>query len=340
MNLNFKNVEIENILKKEDVLKKVSEVDIFSFYLGKKAQLRTIYNSPFRDDKKPSFGFVISKEGEMFGRDFTTKKTYDIVRFVSELYNVSYKDAIKKICFDFNISVDNNKLLIDYERKINPFIYQKEKEKKETLIQIQPRDFTKKDLKYFGQVEITKEELINNDVFSWEKAWLNKEIIYDPEELRFAYYQKIPETGKECFKLYQPKANKMKWINNIPITVPFGIDKLNIVEPLVITKSQKDRILLKKFFVDVIATQNESKEAIEDYVEFIKNNYKRVIIIWDADNTGVKECQHLTKLYNWEYFNTPKYLFEFEKIKDPWDYVKNFGLKKFEKRLKEKKILI
>jgi hypothetical protein len=331
---NFENTETSNLLTKDYILSKVSAREIFKYYFGD-FKIASIYSCPFRKDKNPSFGFLISKEGEIFARDFASKQTYDIVRFVSELYSLSFKDALEKIANDFNIIRTNSFLFDNIKSKK---IYNVDEYKKEKLIQIKPREYTKEDLLFFKKIHINKKELIENNIYSWESAWVNKTELYNNEQLRFAIYEKDLELKKEYFKLYQPYANKGKWYNNIPIGHPFGINDLPFLsDTLIISKSFKERIILKKFFTDVIATQNESLNAVLDIIDITKN-YKRIVVIWDSDKPGVEACIKVTKKYGWDYWNVPNYLLK-NNIKDIAEYVEKFGLNPLEKRLIENKIL-
>lgn len=331
----FSNVEVSNNLTKEFVISNVPVRNIFKYYFGE-FRIGGIYSSPFRKDKNPSFGFVISKEGEIFARDFGSKETWDCIRFVSCLFNVSYKDALNKICIDFNIDGAKNIFVNDFLKKeiiSAPII------KKRKIIQIEPRDFTKEDLKYFKQFYITKQELIDNNVYSWENAWVDKKILYNSEPLRFAFKEENKELNETYFKLYQPYSEKTKWVSNIDIDRPFGINDLpHKSDTLIIGKAAKDRILLKQFFTDVIATQNESDNAVQQCIP-ISKEYKYTILLWDADPPGVTACKSVTNKYGWQYFNTPKHVYIEHGIKDICDYAKAFGLKALEKRFKENKLI-
>ena len=327
--------KIHKPLTKSDLLKNVSPEQIFYHYFGNFIVKRKNYPSPFREDKKFSFGFFYNEFGELISNDFARDEKLDCIAFVAKKFGITYSEAIQKIMFDFNFHeqdvnctpsiIESNSVLFD------------EKFKKKTKIQIIQKDFNEKELKFWNQYEITKEELINDDVYAYEAAYINKRFI-SSAEIRFAFYQK-DLTNNGYFKLYQPYETDYKWVSNIPLSLPFGIDKLKYQsDTLIITKGKKEQIILKKLFPDVLATQNESLSSITNCIEESKK-FKRTVVIYDADDPGVSACTEITQKYNWEYFNTPRYLFTSRKIKDVADYVFYYGIKSLEKRLKEKLIL-
>jgi len=52
---------IEDKLSLDKILKKTTEFDLYSFYLGKNIELGKATSSPFREDRNPSFVFFKSK---------------------------------------------------------------------------------------------------------------------------------------------------------------------------------------------------------------------------------------------------------------------------------------
>ncbi len=343
--MDFKDVKSPTNITKNDLLSKVTVEEIFGFYFGP-FTLKKTYSSPLRKDTKPSFGFYYNSHGELMSHDITKKEKLDCIGFVARLKGINYYEAINLICSDFNIcGVEKGSYILNtssMEDRKQSSIFS-DNLKKKTKIQIVKRDFTKEELDYWYSKNkcITKEELEENNIFSIEELYINKVLVPNyKKELRFAFYQQDNTTKKGYFKIYSPYSKSYKWISNIPLSLPFGIDRLEFKsDTLVITKSLKDLIILKKIFTDVIATQNESVSAIERCLDITKL-YNRIIIIWDSDSVGVENCKEITEEYNWEYFNTPKYLYEEKGITDITEYVEYFGLESLKKRLKEKKILL
>ena len=55
----------------EDVLRRVSEVDILSYYFGI-TEIPCVIHSPLREDKTPSFGFYTSNRRKIHWIDYAT----------------------------------------------------------------------------------------------------------------------------------------------------------------------------------------------------------------------------------------------------------------------------
>jgi len=127
--------------------------------------------------------------------------------------------------------------------------------------------------------------------------------------------------------------------NNTPITILDGRDNIKNCDTAFINKSKKDMMVIKKIFPCSIAVQNEGIACFSpENVEFLKQNSKKQILSFDADVTGVKNSQQITKLFDFDYCNVPKKYLN-EGIKDWADLAKTYGLKAIEEVLKEKGII-
>ncbi|MGK2863313.1 MAG: hypothetical protein ACSLE0_15380, partial [Chitinophagaceae bacterium] len=87
MNLNKQN------LTKQSLLKQIGDIDIYSYYLGEPVGIKSSVSSPFRTDKKPSFGFFIGESGEICWKDFV-EGTGDCILFVQKLFNLNFNEAL------------------------------------------------------------------------------------------------------------------------------------------------------------------------------------------------------------------------------------------------------
>lgn len=331
MNSLLKFSKIFTPVNKEFVLKQLTESTIFSNYFGD-FKLGRAYSSPFRRDKTPSTGFYISKRGSLIFNDLKTGEKLNCFAFVAKLYNISYDDAISKVAEDFGLIKGS---VIKYDKTVITNI--DNEIKKETLIQFTKKSWEFEEIKYWKQYDISKSEIPKDEVFSVKRLWVNGNEIY-LDSLTFAFVINLED--KTYVKIYSPFSKKMKWLSNIPLHIPFGLNTLPYQSKhVIITKSFKDRLILKKFFTDVIATQNESESALNiDTQKILIDNYERRTIIWDADITGVENCKKFNDK-GFDYFNTPKEEYELFGIKDPSDYVSYYGIKELEKLLITKKII-
>lgn len=315
-------------LDEEYVLSRISESTIFSNYFGN-FELRKIYNSPFRRDKDPSTGFYISRSGNIIFNDLKTGEKLNCFRFVAKLYGLKYHEAITKIAQDFGL-IDNYRPRFDKN-----IVFKIEEDiRKETIIQFEPAKWHKIYLDYWRQGDILEEDIPKDELYPVKRLWLNKREI-ETKEIRFA--QLVRHEGKIYTKVYSPYSPTMKWLSNIPLSIPFGMDTLsNASTTIIIAKSFKDRLVLKRIFTDVIATQNESEAALTLAIQDqLKKQYSKRIICWDNDRTGVENCKKFNDK-GFGYFNIPhEYYLNFG-IKDPFDFVSYYGIEELKKLLVNK----
>jgi len=137
------------------ILSKVTEYDIYARYIGQ-FKIGFIYNSPFREDKNPSFGIFRSrKSGKLLFKDHGNGECGDVIKFV-ELYTglTNYNDILNRIVTDMSIT-NNTKLKST-----------KQYESKDTVIGVVRQDWTDVDKQYWSQFGITKETLTKFNVSS------------------------------------------------------------------------------------------------------------------------------------------------------------------------------
>lgn len=313
------------------VLSNIEDSIIFYAYFGE-FELGKIYASVFREDRNPSTGFYLSSSNKLIYNDISTGEKLDCFAFVAKKYGLTYSQAIKKIAEDFGL-VGNNKIF-SKEELLEKVANAKNKVEKE--IKIKPDDWTDTYLKFWEQFYITKKELIENDVFPVKTLYINDIAIPNySKNVRYAYLLKYKD--KVYKKIYQPFGD-VRFVGNIPIYIPFGVFDLPYKsDTLIITKAQKDRIIFKKYFTDVIAIQNESAAALRDsLISYLKNKYKKIYINCDSDTAGIN-AMRLFKEKGLIPLMLPKVLVK-EGIKDVADFVKTYGLKRFEDFLKYKKL--
>jgi len=143
------------------ILSKVDQASIFLYYFGR-FKIGNVYSSPFRKDKNPSCGFYISKTGNIMFHDFSTGEKYNCFAFVKAKMQCNFDVALRIIANDFG-------LIKFTTRKVTESFIKEASEidlecKKNTIIQFVPDKWQEKHLKYWKSYEITKEELIREDV--------------------------------------------------------------------------------------------------------------------------------------------------------------------------------
>jgi DNA primase len=321
----------------ENVLKRVTEYDIFRWYMPNKSwKLNQVTLSPFRQENNPSF-VIGNKHGGISFIDFAdTSKRGDCFTFVQMLYNLAgVEDVLKMIDRDFGLGIANGKPTEEYKKVVAEY-KQPAQEKRYSLIQVITRKFTQEELAYWNQYYQDLEDLRANHVYSIKKLYFNKQLFPLKEtELRFGYFY------DGHWKIYRPFGSKKeKWMpNNVPITAMDGKEDIVNCELAFINKSKKDYMVMKKVFPCCCAVQNEGIGCFSpENVEYIKANSDKQILSFDSDVTGVQNSQQITKLFDFGYLNVPKRYLK-EDIKDWADLAKKHGLKRIEDYLRFKAIL-
>lgn len=325
-------------LTPQAILQKISEYDIFRFYMPDKSwKINHAALSPFRQESNPSF-VIGNKRGFLSFIDFgDTSKRGDCFTFVKMLYNLStIDDVLRMIDKDFGLGFLPGTSTDRYKSIQKEYKQPEDLGKRYSLIQVVTRKFTQEELDYWNQYYQSIDDLRANNVYSIKKLYLNRKLFPLKEtDLRFGYLY------DGHWKIYRPFGDKKsKWVpNNVPITAMDGKEDITNCSVAFINKSKKDYMVMKKVFSCCCAVQNEGVACFSDgNVEYLKANSDRQILSFDADDVGVKNSQQITKLFDFEYANVPrKYLSE--GIKDWADLAKEHGMQAIEDYLKQKQLL-
>ena len=322
----------------EEILKRITEYDIFRWYMPNKDwKVNKPTFSPFRNENNPSF-VIGNKYGRLSFIDFAdTNRRGDCFDFVRMLFNfATVHDAAKLIDRDFGLGLGSGQATEEYKKIVAEYKQPEDVGKRYSLIQAVTRKFTNEELAYWAQYHQSIDDLRANNIYSIKKLYLNKQLFSLKEnELRFGYLY------DGHWKIYRPFGDrKTKWVpNNVPITTMDGKEDIKNCKVAFINKSKKDYMVMKKVFPCCCAVQNEGIACFShENVEYLKANSDVQILSFDSDVTGVANSQQITKLFDFEYLNVPKIYLK-EGIKDWADLAKAHGLGAIENYLKQKQLL-
>ena len=320
MDFNYSCDKVQLPITKEFLLSKNSEETYMSYYLGMPLSNKA-FCSPLREDKKPSCSIWKSKLGTLYFKDFATGQTLTFVNLVMAKYNCSYSEALLKIAEDFGLTLDHANVNAPIIQQIPTF-----KSKSQSVIQIEQKEFSKKELDWWKQFGITKEILDKFSIFSCKTVFLNGNIFITSTEKCpvFGYFYGI-KNNIEQWKIYIPARTKFRWINNADKETTQGYAQLpengNI---LVITKSLKDVAVLYTFGIPAVAPSSETSFIKKDLIEELKKRFKTIIVFFDNDRTGKAYMAKLRhKFPEFYYLIIPKKL----RAKDISDFFKLYGRK-------------
>ncbi len=301
----------KKILKKSDIQERLSDIDIFRMYVGD-FKIGSTFNSPLREDKNPSFGIFISKkDNAILYKDMSNGDCGDVFKFVKKLFGFTlYRDVYNKIYNDFNMNIKN------INTKTNR-VYKH----RETEIAVKRKPFNAYDLKFWSSFGITIDTLkmynVNSISFYTSNGIIKANYGYENPMYSYKVFNK--------FKIYRPMETKAnKWRGNLSSLDIFGYEQLpETGNLLIITKSLKDVMVLREMGYNSIAPASESTIIPDIVIDKLKNRFKKLIIFYDRDKTGV---QYSLIIKN--HFNIPFILINKKyKTKDISDFVLKFGVK-------------
>lgn len=328
-------------ITRQELQDKIGEYNIFAYYFGENFILHKGYNSVLRQDDRKSTSFFITENGTLLYNDFALGKKYDFVQFVMEKFGLKYYAALEQIAADFGLikgSLTGNTIA-----KIKPIKQAKKPIKRQIKANVQT--FKKHHLDYWSQYHITPQELKENNVYAITTFSVDGFTIPYTNELRFLFIIKDFNADGELehyCKFYTPYSKEFKWVSYCPLKIMFGFNELPFKsDTLLICKSQKERIIAKKIFSDVVSLQSENKGSIDPAkFEFLKTKYKRIIYFGDNDKPGLRFCEYVKNEYNIETFNFPELLLTKHKVKDIGDFVTLWGVDNLKLYFIQNKILL
>ena len=319
-----KTVEVDNL---KDLLKLTTEYDIYSFYIGNQFKIGKVMRSPLREDIHPSFGiFKSSVRGNLMWKDQATGKSGNVIQFVSDKFNESYNEALRRIIQDIeHLNIRST----EKGREIQE-IYNKTK----TIISVQKKNFTEVDDEYWEQYFITREILKKHNVYPILTFWVNdipSNLFYSKEQPLYAYQI------FDKFQIYSPKANrKNKFRNSTTIYDIHGLEQLpDYGRLLIITKSKKDVMVLDRLGYNSVAPCGENTPIPKSIIQNLKERFDRILILYDNDAPGMKGAKKLAEENDLQYVYIPIDYNLMFKIKDISDFVKNYKITRTKELIKK-----
>lgn len=297
-------------LTETNILERVDAYNIYSFYLGYSPEPSKLYKSPFRNnDDTPSFGIKRVSNGYIHNDFGMSGFKGGCVLFVMQLYGLDYYTALRKINNDLGLGLG----VYQQDVEAHPIVHKSvpnHKEKKPAIIQVEPREYTKEDLNLWLTWDIDKATLDEYNVLALRKAWLNKNICYRlNSQLAYAYLI------NNKVKIYKPQSPKPRFLSNLGRCIVEGFNQIPIRgNKLILTKSYKDVMMLRKYGYWAVAPSSENTGFPEEFLDYAVQNWKNIIVFFDNDEAGIKASNDLISVSGFDQIFMPT------KEKDPTDY--------------------
>ena len=311
----------EDHLHTNVILRKISEYDIFMYYIPSFKEIGKKFNSELREDNSPTVS-IIPYNGKLLYKDFgISDHTFDCFNYVKYKYNCSFIGALKIIDCDFNLGLSSKKSeikftmgLMAYGRKSPNFV------KNPVIIRKKKRQWNKQDATFWRKYLVSKKILNTFAVEPISHFWINNNR-FTCKSISYAF------KFKNRYKIYSPYEEKNKWLSNTKQTDVQGYNQLpNKGERLIITSSLKDVMCLHAAGYNAIAMQSEMQIPDEKLISELKNRFNTIEILYDNDfnktnNPGQTMAKKICDLYGFKNICLPK---QFES-KDPSDLVDTVG---------------
>jgi DNA primase len=325
---NLDSLNFNEIITREDILRRITQEEIYSYYMGEDISELGVFHSPLRDDNVPSFSLFFhqyDRQCLMF-KDFATGDSGDCFILVMKLFSISFFEALKKIAFDFGLINSN----IDLQR--TPITYTRIVNKEKVKLGVRIRKWSLKDKYFWQQFGITKATLEKFNVHPIDYVFYNDVAV---KTHQYAYVYVEYKDGITSYKIYQPFEDKLrKWITNSNYSVHQGYTQLpENGELLIITKSLKDVMsILDCLELPSVGLQSESIMMKQSVMNEYKQRFKEVICLFDNDEAGKKLAVNFSDQYGIPYFFVPR---KTKKTTDFSDLVRDTGKEKAIKIVKK-----
>ena len=289
------NFTIDPKITKEFLLSKNSEETYMSYYLGIPVQ-KGLFRSPLRDDKHSTCSFFRGQSGNLYFKDFATGQCLTFEGVVMEKYGCTYHSALKIIAKDFGY-IQNTSIQKGSVQKPVIKIQPKFEGEKETFIQVEIKNFSESELKWWNSFGITEQTLNKYKVYSVKTVFLNGSIYAQSTQHSPIYGYYFGKKGNvEQWRIYMPKRKEFRFIGNVSTKTIQGYKQLpETGKLLVITKSMKDVCLLSTLGIPAVAPNSETQFVSDKLLGELRDRFKNVILLYDNDLPGVKAMNRIKK---------------------------------------------
>lgn len=273
-------------VKREDISNEL----LLAFYF-KVYHIPCLIKSPFREDKKPSFSFYPTVNGNIRFNDFASGEKGTILDAIAKLKNVRVEDVWPLIKEDFSSPeyAENNHI-----DRVTTTRLVKRKD-----LRIKVRSWEPYDIDYWASFGISLDFLIKMEVYPISHVFVDLNgVLWPFKSDKYAYAYVERKEGFVSYKIYQPfNKNGRKWQTNMDkSTIGLWTKLPPEGDKLCICSSYKDAMSLwSNTGIPAVAIQAEGFDISEHAQKDLRARFKDIIIILDNDEPGIKYSEALAK---------------------------------------------
>ncbi len=323
----FSADEILVDIKVEDILKSVSEYDIFKKYCKQFEEINKSFCSEFYNDTRPSCRIRQSNKDKLYYIDYGSGDYLGCFDYVMKKYSCSLHEVLNIIANDFGLLKLNiskgKELLLGEPNNFTP------KERVKSTITIQPREWSLVDEEYWTKRYSIPFDLLDKyNVIPCQHAYLHKgdkTITFTHSDENPIYAYKFEGENAFTYKIYFPlaKSRGRKWLFSGTSVTDIGgykqLDKTGDI--LILTKSLKDCICYRLLGYNAISLQGEANKLEENLTKQLLRRFEEIIINYDNDDQGLKSARRIVDEYKFRYFTIPLK----SGCKDLSEYIDKYG---------------
>lgn len=302
----------------------IDDLNLLNKYFGIE-KVPVLINSPFREDRNPSFALFYDNEGKIRFKDFSTGESGNIFNLLEKAWGMSYMDVMRSLVKDDGVTA-----MMSQDKPTKP------RKNSDTVIEVKVRRWLKHDIEYWSSYGISINFLKFAEVYPISHIFFIKDEktdIVNAEKYAYVYVER--RDGVVYKKIYQPlcKNKRYKWFSKMNGGIISLWDKIpengNI---LVICSSLKDALCLwENTGYPCIALQGEGYSMNRDVVDTLNKRFDKIVILFDNDSSGISDGKKLSESTGFENVVLPK----FDWGKDVSDYFKGLENKNiFKKTMK------
>ena len=305
----------DEYLSKENILRKVSEYQIFRYFCRNFKELNTKFRSDLREDNSPTVSIALIGQ-RLYYKDFGyPDHSFDCFGYIKQKYNLDFYGALIHIdgCFGLGLAT-GIRIRGLVPQMAEPIL----REKKRSEIQVRVRDWDSRDAAYWRQFGISKKLLRIFDVQPITHYWINEQrFSCDSISYRYRF---------DCgYKIYRPLERDFKWSSNVGMECLQGYEQLPSRGRLWFSQA-RSRISCAWRCLTTLHCST-IRDAGANTIEEAQASFEELIVLYDIDfdnprNPGQTMAVKICEKYGLDNIVIPSYY----RSKDISDLIKDHGL--------------
>jgi hypothetical protein len=283
---------------------------------GQDIKIKSLFNSK---ERTPSMCIYFDLKSKVYKyKDFSTGKGGSAIDLVKDIENLSYHKACTIIVEAYNDFVLHNNGGYDVKEFKEQSKYKVDK--------YAFRQWTTQDQYFWTQFNIGSrilEEYCVRPLAYYTMVKDDKELVISGNYI-YGYFTK----GGELYKIYQPKTFDKKFLKIKDYLQ--GEQHLEDNDYLMVLSSLKDMMSLRSLKlsnINIVAPDSENSMIKKDTMEKFIEEYKKVIVMFDNDEAGIKAMEKYKATY------PAVEILLLPMSKDLSDSIKDYGAKEVRNRL-------